>query len=86
MVEPSDKGGEHLPMGAVPGVGALAFWTAVVLFGLIVERRRYKAILSAPPGPDWTATGERFVDTASGRPVAVYFHAASGKRAYEVER
>ncbi len=68
--------------GAVPGVGALVFWCGVVLIGLLIERRRYKEILAAPPGPDWTATGERFIDIASGRAVAVYFHAASGKRAY----
>jgi hypothetical protein len=69
-------------IGAVPGVGALVFWCAVVLIGLLIERRRYKEILSAPPGPDWTPTGERFIDTASGKAVAVYFHAATGKRAY----
>jgi hypothetical protein len=68
--------------GAVPGVGALVFWCAVVLIGLLIERRRYKKILSAPPGPDWTPTGERFIDTASGKAVAVYFHAPTGKRAY----
>jgi hypothetical protein len=66
----------------VAGFGALVFWTALVLVALLIERRRYKEILAAPPGPDWTATGERFVDTASGQAVAVYFHAASGKRAY----
>jgi len=69
-------------VGALPGIGAMVFWCAVVLIGLLIERRRYKEILTAPPGPDWTATGERFIDTASGRAVAVYFHAASGKRAY----
>ena len=38
--------------------------------------------LEAPPGPDWVRTEERFVDPSSGETLAVWFHPASGKRAY----
>ena len=45
---------------------ATAFWVAipglVLVFGLLVERWRYKPLTSCQPGPDWLATDERFVD------------------------
>lgn len=59
-----------------------AVWTGVCIIGLVFERVRYKAILEAPPTGDWTATGERFVDSRSGRAVTVWFQASTGKRAY----
>ena len=53
-----------------------------VLLALIFENRRYKALLDARPGPDWQATGERFVVTESGKTVTVYFNADTGERRY----
>ncbi len=38
--------------------------------------------LDAPPGPDWVATDERFVDPSSGETLDVWFHPPSGERAY----
>jgi hypothetical protein len=64
---------------AVPG----AVWTAIALLALLFERTRYKQILDAPPaGEDWSATGERFVDSRTGREVTVWHQASTGKRAY----
>jgi hypothetical protein len=48
----------------------------------LIERWRYKPLGEHSPGPDWTATGERFVDPETGKLVAVYFHPASGERRY----
>jgi len=49
--------------------------------------RRDRAVALKPlagrsPGPDWTATDERFVDPETGKLVRVYYHAASGERRY----
>jgi hypothetical protein len=68
-----------LPTGAV---AATACWALILLVSLLIERAQYKAILEAPPGPGWRANGERFVDPESGRDVAVYEEAGSGRRAY----
>jgi hypothetical protein len=68
--------------GAVPGLIGLAFWAVFLLVALAVERWRYGRILAAPPGPEWRANGERFVDAESGRTVAVYEQPGSGRRAY----
>jgi len=38
--------------------------------------------LDAPPGRDWTFTGERFVDPNSGALIEVWWNARSGERAY----
>jgi hypothetical protein len=64
---------------ALPGL----VWTAIALIALVFERTRYKAILDVPPsGEGWAATGERFVDTRTGREVTVWHQASTGKRAY----
>ena len=67
-----------------PGVAAL--WPgvagAVILLGTLFERYRYQRLRDAPPGPDWTDTGERFRDPETDAPVAVFFHAPSGERRY----
>jgi hypothetical protein len=65
-----------------PGAAALAVYAALLLLVLLVERARYKPILSAPPGEAWRETAERFVDPASGKLVAVWEEPASGRRAY----
>jgi len=35
-----------------------------------------------PPGPDWTFSGERFVDPSTGELLEVWQRARSGERAY----
>jgi len=60
----------------------LAVWAAVLLVGLLIERWRYKPLAGRAPGPDWQATGERFVDPETGKVVTVYFHPTTGERRY----
>lgn len=67
---------------AFPGIGALVFWAVILFVGIVFERRRYKRVLDAPPGPEWTATDERFIDPSSGVETLVYFNARTGARAY----
>jgi hypothetical protein len=57
-------------------------WPAVILAAILFERNRYKAPLDHPPGPDWQATAEKFVDPGSGQPLTVYFQPSTGRRAY----
>lgn len=65
--------------GAFPGI----VWAGLALFALVFERTRYKPILDAPPaGEGWSATGERFIDSRTGREVTVWCEAGTGKRAY----
>lgn len=66
---------------AFPGVGALVFWGVVLFVGVVFERRRYKRVLDTAPGPDWTATDERFIDPTSGVETVVYV-GPRGARAY----
>lgn len=56
-----------------PAAGMLAFWALILLVGLAIERWRYKPLVYSAPGPDWQATGERFVDPETGKLVTVYF-------------
>jgi hypothetical protein len=62
--------------------GMLALWAAVLLIGLLIERWRYKPLTGRPPGPDWQATDERFVDPETGKLITVYFHPPTGERRY----
>ena len=54
----------------------------LLLGGLAIERWRYKPIVSGRPEPNWTDTGERFVDPETNRLTAVYLDAANGERHY----
>jgi hypothetical protein len=68
-------------------VNAIFVWLAgvvlVVLIWLFFRKGGYKRQpLDAPPGPDWQRTEERFVDPSSGEALDVWFHPASGERAY----
>jgi hypothetical protein len=65
-----------------PGLGALIAWPLIVLAAVLFERYRYKAPLDHPPGPDWQATSEKFVDPGSGEALTVYFQPSTGRRAY----
>jgi hypothetical protein len=76
-------GGAAMAMlGVYPAAAGLGGWGLLLLIGVAVERWRYKPLGERSPGPDWTATGERFVDPETGKLVAVYYHPASGERRY----
>jgi hypothetical protein len=66
----------------VAGGVAMAILCVILLIGLLIERWRYKPLADRSPGPDWRATGERFVDPETGKLVTVYYHPASGERRY----
>jgi hypothetical protein len=71
----------------VTGVLVVFFWivvpAALILVWLLFRSGGYKRQpLGAPPGGDWTFTGERFVDPKSGELLEVWFCAGSGERAY----
>ena len=68
--------------GAGAAVWPIGVFGVLLLLGTLFERRHYRPILDAPPGPDWETTGERFRDPASGATVAVWFHRGSGARSY----
>lgn len=71
-------------IGAVidPAVWPTLIAAAVVLAGILFEQRRYGASQARPTGGGWRETSERFVDDASGRPVTVWYHDATGERRY----
>ena len=69
-------------VGAVGPAIIGAVWGTLLLIGVVFERWRYKPISGAPFGPGWSVTDERFVDPATGKPVTVYFNAATGERRY----
>lgn len=55
---------------------------AVLVAGILFERVHYRGNASEPLDPNWRPTNERFLDEASGRPVTVWFNAATGERRY----
>ena len=68
-------------------IGPFVLWfgliALVVLIWLVFRKGGYKRQpLDAPPGPDWQKTEERFVDPSTGETLEVWFHPASGERAY----
>jgi len=70
-------------------IGAYVFflWAAVpaglFLIWFLFRSAGYKRLpLDAPPGKDWTFTGERFLDPRSGVMVDVWYCARNGERAY----
>ncbi len=77
------------------GLMLVTFGVAVV-FVMVMERARYQSQAgeksdqrpgpgggdSAPPGPPFRATDERFVDPTTGRRMRVYVHPKSGERRY----
>ncbi len=67
---------------AAPGLGVAAFWALLLVVGILFERRHYKRVLDAPPGADWVATSERFIDPETGAELLVYFNPKTGGRAY----
>ena len=69
-------------LGCGPAALGLAGWALVLIVGLLIERWRYKPLAERSPGPDWTATDERFVDPETGKLVTVYYHPSTGERRY----
>ena len=55
---------------------------ALLTAGLVFERWQYRRPQTQAPGAGWQATGERFVDPASGELTEVWFEARSGERRY----
>ena len=68
--------------GAYPSVLVFAVWGVLLVVGTLYERFRYKPIEARPLGPGWAATGERFIDDETGKPVTVYVEARTGERKY----
>jgi hypothetical protein len=69
-------------IGCFPPAAGLALWGVILIIGLLIERWRYQPLGARSPGPDWTATDERFVDPETGKLVTVYFNQATGERRY----
>lgn len=60
-----------------------ALAAAPLLIWLLFRKGGYKRIpLDAPPGADWRATGERFLDPTSGEMLEVWQSPRNGERAY----
>jgi hypothetical protein len=68
------------------GLATLGIYGGLMVFLLVIERARYKRVLSVPPGEPWRETAERFVDPETSRLVVVWEHPGSGKRAYVAAR
>jgi hypothetical protein len=61
----------------------VGFGLALLLIWLVFRKGGYKRRpLDAPPGPDWSFTGERFLDPPSGEMVEVWSRPKTGERAY----
>jgi hypothetical protein len=53
-----------------------------LVLGVVFERIVYKPVDRAPSGPDWRATGERFVDPTTGSTLTVFVKPSTGERRY----
>jgi hypothetical protein len=71
-----------LACGPLSAMIPLAVWGAILAGGVLVERWRYRPLADDPPGGDWQATPELFVDPESGRLVTVFFNPVTGERRY----
>ena len=61
-------------------------WGAIIVGGIVFERHVYKRVAdTAPSGPGWSRTDERFVDEKTGKTITVYSNAKTGERAYVAE-
>jgi hypothetical protein len=67
----------------IPFLFPAAFFLAIILIWFFFRQGGYKRRpLDAPPGHDWTLTGERFRDPQSGELLEVWYCPRTGERAY----
>jgi hypothetical protein len=67
----------------IPFLFPLGCFLALFLVWFFFRKGGYKRRpLDAPPGPDWSFTGERFLDPASGETLEVWSRPRTGERAY----
>jgi hypothetical protein len=60
-----------------------ALFVALILIWFFFRSGGYKRRpLDAPPGRDWSFTGERFFDPKSGEMLEVWYCPGNGERAY----
>ena len=71
-------------LGCFPAAAGVAGWGVILIIGLLIERWRYKPLAGQRPGPEWTATDERFVDPETGKLVTVYYRAQGNRRSPRV--
>ena len=62
----------------------LAFFLAIFLVWFFFRSGGYKRhpLDAPPPGPDWSLSGERFLDPTSGEMLEVWYCVRTGERAY----
>jgi hypothetical protein len=68
--------------GFPPAGWELAIPGLLLIAAVLIERWRYRGLDRDRPGPDWQATGERFVDPETGKMVTVYYKPLTGERRY----
>jgi len=68
----------------IPFLFPLGFFIAIILTWFFFRSGGYKRhpLDAPPPGPDWTFTGERFLDPGSGEMLEVWHCPRTGERAY----
>ena len=60
----------------------MIIFPAIIVAGIVFERVNYRGNASDTTDPNWRPTNERFLDDVTGRPVTVWFNAATGERRY----
>src|ERR1700719_2982705 len=76
------RGGDRTRVMIALGL-PFGFGLALLLIWYFFRKGGYKRRpLDAPPGRDWTSTGERFLDPPSGEMVEVWSCPRTGERAY----
>jgi hypothetical protein len=71
----------------------MLIFPAILVAGIVFERvnyrgnastplDNYRGNASTPLDANWRPTNERFLDEATGRPITVWFNAATGERRY----
>ena len=60
----------------------MLIFPAIIVTGIVFERVNYRGNTSDTTDPNWRPTNERFLDEATGRPITVWFNAATGERRY----
>jgi hypothetical protein len=67
----------------IPFLFPLGIFLAIVLIWFFFRSGGYnRRPLDAPPGADWSFTGERFLDPHSGEMLEVWYCPRTGARAY----